>query len=99
MRHAAELGAALHREMTSRRTRAKTVMQWTDVGERTVKAWRSGTSIPRGDHLIELMRRSDEVFAAVLRLSHRSDQGLVDLMDWRDRLAAIVMSMDHARGK
>jgi hypothetical protein len=99
MRYAAELGAALHRGMTSRRTRAKTVMRWTDAGERTVKAWRSGTSIPRGDHLIELMRHSDEVFAAVLRLSRRSDQGVADLMAWRDRLAAIVVSMDHARKK
>jgi hypothetical protein len=96
MRHAAELGAALHRGMTSRRIRAKTVMQWTDAGERTVKAWRGGTSIPRGDHLIELMRHSDEVFATVLRLSRRSDGGMTDLMDWRDRLAAIVVSMDHA---
>ncbi|MFH5927276.1 hypothetical protein [Roseomonas xinghualingensis] len=74
-------------------------MRWTDVTERTVKAWRSGTSIPRGDHLIELMRHSDEVFAAVLKLSRRSNQEVADLMDWRDRLAAIVVSMDRAREK
>nr|MCV4210150.1 hypothetical protein [Roseomonas sp. SXEYE001] len=85
--------------MKSHRLRVKTIMRWTDVTERTVKAWRSGTSIPRGDHLIELMRHSDEVFAAVLKLSRRSNQEVADLMDWRDRLAAIVVSMDRAREK
>lgn len=98
-RCASELGAALRRGMTLHRTRAKTVMRWTDAGERAVKAWRSGASIPRGDHLIALMRHSDEVFLAVLRLSHRSGGSVAEVVDWRNRLAAIVVAMDHAREK
>ena len=95
--YAAELGTALRRGMTLRRSGAKRVMRWTDAGERTVKAWRSGMSIPRGDHLIDLMRHSDEVFETVLRLSHRSNEAVADVSDWRDRLVAIVTSMDDAR--
>jgi hypothetical protein len=47
-------------------------MNWTNAGERTVKGWLSASSGPRGDHLIELMRESDLVFARVLFLAGRN---------------------------
>jgi hypothetical protein len=49
----------------------KKIMNWTNAGERTVKGWTSASSGPSGDHLIELMRESDLVFARVLLLAGR----------------------------
>jgi hypothetical protein len=71
--YAAELAAALRREMRKRRASAKIVMHWTDASERTVKAWLGRISVPSGEHLVALMRHSDEVFATVLRLSERHE--------------------------
>lgn len=88
--YAAELAAALRREMQKRRVSAKIVMQWTDASERTVKAWLGGISVPGGEHLVALIRHSDEVFVAVLRLSQRLDAERADHLEtaWRHLAAA-----------
>jgi hypothetical protein len=39
----------------------KKLMRWTSASERTVKGWLSGTNGPCGEHLVELMEKSDEV--------------------------------------
>jgi len=39
----------------------KVTMRWTGAGERTVKNWFAGRNGPNGQHLVELLRRSDEV--------------------------------------
>lgn len=57
--------------MMVRRAALKDVMRWTGASERTVKAWRGGISIPSGEHLIALVRRSDVVLSEVLRPSGR----------------------------
>ncbi|EIG60584.1 hypothetical protein Bra1253DRAFT_05349 [Bradyrhizobium sp. WSM1253] len=49
----------------------KTLMRWTGANERTAKNWLSGANGPSGEHLLQLMRNSDQVFEFVLRLSHR----------------------------
>jgi hypothetical protein len=42
--YAAELAAALRREMQKRPAAAKVVMHWTGASERTVKAWLVGSA-------------------------------------------------------
>ena len=54
----------------------KTIMGWTNASERTVKGWIAGTSGPRGEHLVGLMRSSDAVLKCVLSLAGR--QGQID---------------------
>ena len=71
-------------------------MTWTTANERTVKNWMSGTSGPRGDHLVDLIRYSDAVLGAVLRLAGRDDTvAVVDLTALRRRL--IEMEADLGR--
>ncbi|MBP7003439.1 DeoR family transcriptional regulator [Amaricoccus sp.] len=52
---------------------AKTLMNWTGAGERTVKHWLAGTHGPCGDHLLVLMRESETVFWAILAAAGRAD--------------------------
>jgi hypothetical protein len=93
-RYAGELAMALRREVQKERAAAKVVMRWTGASERTVKAWLSGTSVPSGEHLVALMRHSDEVFVAVLRLSQRLDaEGAGHLERARRHLAAAAQAL------
>ena len=61
-------------------------MRWTTANERTVKNWLAGTRGPRGDHLIDIIRHSDAVLNAVLRMAGREDAlavlNMVALHDW-----------------
>jgi hypothetical protein len=66
-----EVAAALRREFGERSGMTKTVARIAGARERTVKNWLAGSHGPSGDHLIALMRQSEEVLAAVLRLSGR----------------------------
>jgi DNA-binding MurR/RpiR family transcriptional regulator len=95
--YAAELAAALRREVQKRRAAAKILMRWTGTSERTVKAWLGGISTPSGEHLIALMRHSDEVFVAVLRLSERlkGDRARY-LEDARCHLSAASAALEQA---
>jgi hypothetical protein len=70
-RYALELAQALRQALEAPGMSTKTIMNWTSAGERTVKGWLSASSGPRGDHLIELMRASDLIFARVLLLAGR----------------------------
>lgn len=98
--YAAELAAALRREMQRQRVAAKIVMHWTGASERTVKAWLAGISVPGGEHLVALMRHSDEVFVTVLRLSERLDgERAGHLDDARRHLAAACASLEKARSR
>ncbi|MBX6741820.1 MAG: XRE family transcriptional regulator [Acetobacteraceae bacterium] len=100
MGYPAELAAALRREMQKRRAAAKIVMRWTGASERTVKAWLGGISVPSGEHLVALMRHSDEVFVTVLRLSERLDGECVGHLDDVQRhLAAASTSLEKARSR
>ena len=63
---------ALRREARRERGAVKRLMRWSGASERAVKAWLSGESQPRADHLISLMAHSDGICSAVLCAAGRS---------------------------
>ena len=65
------IAAALRGELGETHQAIKIVMRWTGAGERTAKNWLGGTRGPTGEHLLSLVRNSDAVLNAVLRLSGR----------------------------
>lgn len=68
---AAAIAEALQRSLGTSRARIKVTAGWTGANERTVKNWFSGKYGPSGEHLVGLMRHSDDVLQAVLELSGR----------------------------
>ena len=85
--YAAAIAQALQAELGGSHRAVKTIMAWTSANERTVKNWMAGTSGPRGDHLLGLIRHSDAVVIAVLRLAGREQAlAVVDLAAVRRRL-------------
>lgn len=89
------IAAALKRELGSSHRGIKTAMKWTGVSERTAKNWFAGSHGPAGEHLIELLRNSDEVAAAVLLLSGRSELLVVaGLHQTRETLRHVLEAMD-----
>lgn len=87
--YAPAVARALRAELKGRGTSIKTVMNWTGASERAVKGWLSGTSGPSGDHLMDLLRRSDRVFQQVLVLAER--EPLVE----RRQLSALRIAVIH----
>ncbi len=81
------IAAALHRELKGTHRAVKTTMRWTGASERTAKNWIAGSHGPSGEHLIALMRHSDEVLIGLLTLAGR-DEAIVALrlVEMRDRL-------------
>jgi len=67
------IGAALSYELGGAGRAAKATIRWAGVSERTAKNWISGSNGPSGEHLLELMRHSDAVLAAVLELAGRPE--------------------------
>jgi len=65
------IAAALRAEVGDTHQAIKSVMRWTGAGERSAKNWLGGTRGPTGEHLLSLVRHSDAVLGAVLRLSGR----------------------------
>lgn len=75
-RHFAEqIAAALHRSLGDSRAGAKIVASWTGANEKTVKNWFAGRYGPSGEHLVSLVRHSDEVLETFLAAAGR--QGLM----------------------
>lgn len=70
--YSAVISASLRAELGGTHQAVKTLMRWTKANERTVKHWLAGTTGPRGEHLISLMRQSDAVLAAVLQMAGRN---------------------------
>jgi hypothetical protein len=93
-RYALDLAHTLRRSLEAPGMSTKRIMGWTDAGERTVKGWLSASSGPRGDHLIELMRASDLVFARVLLLAGRDvvDHQRVSVL--REQLATLRQTVE-----
>ena len=73
----AKVGQALRDELGSSRRATKTVMGWTDVSDRTARAWISGRVAPSGSHLLALAANSQEVMIVVLRMTGHSDLAIV----------------------
>jgi hypothetical protein len=91
----AAIAGALRNQLGTTHQAVKIVMRWTGAGERTVKNWLTGVSGPSGQHLVDLIRHSDNVLEILLLLAGR--QGItasMKLADLRDRLAGMVQHID-----
>lgn len=94
--YAGVVAIALRTELGDTHQATKMVMRWTGASERTAKNWLSGTRGPSGEHLVGLVRMSDAVLEAVLRLAERqSSSRILDLFDARARLREIVQKFDE----
>lgn len=72
----AAIAAALRRSLGESRAGVKTVEGWTGANEKTVKNWFAGRYGPSGDHLVALVRHSDEVLSTFLEMAERQDLNL-----------------------
>ena len=91
------IAAALHRELGDTHRAVKTTMRWTGASERTAKNWIAGSHGPSGEHLISLMRHSDEVLAGLLSLAGREEAAAtMRLVEVRGRLKEVLQLIDVA---
>jgi hypothetical protein len=89
------VSVALRAQLGDTHRAIKTVMRWTGASERTVKNWFAGTRGPSGDHLVALVRNSDDVFDAVLRMAERRTVlSAMKVAEARDKLLEIAQSID-----
>jgi hypothetical protein len=85
--YAVAISLVLRQNLGSTRRAVKTIVRWTGASDRTVKNWLSGSSGPRGTHLVALVHHSDEVLESVLRLAGREQLLLATkVLDARDKL-------------
>ena len=97
--YAVAIGAALRSELSESHRAAKTVMRWTNASERSAKNWLAGKRGPSGWHLIMLVRRSDAVALAVLKLAERDGMGAgLALGTVRDAHVAAARAIDEVMG-
>ena len=93
------IAAALKRELGGSHRAIKIVMRWTSVSERTAKNWLAGSHGPAGEHLVELMRNSNEVLAAVLVLAGRGELKIgAGLHETRETLLQALDVLDGLLG-
>jgi hypothetical protein len=86
---------ALKCELGSTHQAVKIIRRWTGAGERTVKNWLAGVSGPSGQHLVDLIRHSDDVLAVLLILAERRQLVAAQrLVDVRNRLAETIKQVD-----
>lgn len=64
---------ALRREFGGTPGAVKKVVRLTRANERAVRNWFESKNAPSGENLVILLRHSDEVLEAVLRLADRQD--------------------------
>ncbi len=64
---------ALRSELGGTHRAIKTVMDWTDASERTIKNWFGADSSPHGDYFLILLGKSDVLLNAVLAAVGRID--------------------------
>ncbi|MGY6694559.1 MAG: hypothetical protein ACXIUW_00855 [Roseinatronobacter sp.] len=67
------IAATLRRELGESRAGVKTVEGWTGANEKTIKNWFAGKYGPSGEHLVALVRHSDEVLIAFLAMAGREN--------------------------
>ena len=95
-----EIAAALKRELGGSHQAIKASMKWTGASERTAKNWLAGAHGPAGEHLIELMRHSNEVAETVLALCGRSEVCIsLELACLRSTLVRMLTTADEILGK
>jgi hypothetical protein len=90
------IAAALRSELGDTHQAIKTVMRWTGASERTAKNWLASSRGPTGEHLLMLVRNSNAVFEAVLRLSGReASLTAIDLLEARTKLLDMIKNFDE----
>lgn len=90
------IAAALRQELGGTNKAIKTLVRWTGAHERTVKNWLSGSAGPSSTHLIRLMRSSDIVFDAVLKLAARDREPTqINIVEARDLLRRAKLLLDE----
>jgi hypothetical protein len=93
------IAAAVLAEWGGTSSARKEVGRITSANERTVRNWFEGRNSPSGENLICLLRHSDAVLDAVLRLSGRQELVQVAaVLELRDRLQSIVIAIDELQG-
>jgi hypothetical protein len=98
--YTAAIAYTLRNQLGTTHQAVKTVMRWTGAGERTVKNWFAGISGPSGQHLVALIRNSDEVLEVLLLLAGRQQITVAKkLVDTRNKLAEILKQMDLLVGR
>ena len=87
---------ALKCELGSTHQAVKIIRKWTGAGERTVKNWLAGISGPSGQHLVDLIRNSDDVLQVLLIMAGRHQTVAVQhLGDVRNQLMQTVERIDR----
>ena len=87
---------ALKCELGPTHQAVKTIRKWTGAGERTVKNWLAGISGPSGQHLVDLIRNSDDVLQVLLIMAGRNQTVVVQhLGDVRNQLMQTVEKIDR----
>ena len=73
-------------------------MRWTGFSERIAKNWLAGPHGPAGEHLVDLMRHSEEVCIAVLSLSQRENYGLaLEVKEVHSALSRIIVALEDVQ--
>ena|SRR5665213_2424479 len=97
--YALAVAYALKSQLGNTHRAVKIVMRWTSAGERTVKNWLAGVSGPDGQHLVELIRNSDEVLDVILLMAGRQQIVVAKkLIDVRNKLAETIQQVDELMG-
>lgn len=92
-RHA--ISTALTQELGGAGSAAKVAISWTGASERTAKNWISGSCGPTAEHLIEMIRHSDNMLAVVLELAGRGEAMTAErLKRVRKELEGILSNLD-----
>ena len=98
--YAMAVAYALKGQLGTTHRAVKTIMRWTGAGERTVKNWLAGVSGPNGQHLVELIRNSDEVLDVLLLMAGRQQVAAAKkLVDVRNKLAETIQQVDELMGE
>lgn len=90
---------AIRRELGGSRGAIKTLMRRTGASARTARNWLSGATGPNGTHLVELMRSSDLVFEAVMRMTgrdlHRGNQRSAEVAEVLRQALALLCEPEN----
>jgi hypothetical protein len=85
---------ALKTQVSGSSHATKKLIRWTGASERAVKGWLSGTNGPCGEHLVELMEKSDEVWDSLRRLTKRPSIEVRHLVALKVSLEVALASID-----
>ena len=97
---AEQIACALNDALGGTTAHIKIVAAWTGANERTVKNWFSGHYGPSGDHLVTLIKYSDEVLSVVLSMADRRQLLVRSKLDEIEkRLVDLTSLLRAQRGK